>query len=123
MEIARLVLDYLEVLVWPLVVLALGILFRRPISGFIDRIRSAKALGVEADLDAIRVVNEDPGLDDAERNRLTAAIVDQAESRLLPNRSINPHVFGEHRETWEQLLRDMDEKWSGKKTSPTKREV
>jgi hypothetical protein len=45
MEIARLVLEFTRTLAWPLVVLAALLLFRLPISGFIERLQSIEGPG------------------------------------------------------------------------------
>jgi PcrA/UvrD helicase-like protein len=51
MEWARLILDYLKVLAWPVVVITLGFIFRRAITRLIDRIRRGRAAGIEVELD------------------------------------------------------------------------
>lgn len=44
MEVARLVLDYLRVLIWPVLLVAIAGHFRRQIEGLLERARVAKEL-------------------------------------------------------------------------------
>lgn len=47
-----------DVFVWPLVVLVLALVYRRPITGFIERLRRAKGLGVDVELADLRATAE-----------------------------------------------------------------
>ncbi|MEV7777816.1 hypothetical protein [Kitasatospora sp. NPDC088351] len=49
MEVAKLVLEYVQALVWPLFVLILMIFFRSEFKGLLHRLRSAKGAGLEAE--------------------------------------------------------------------------
>ncbi|NIL52712.1 hypothetical protein HBK87_19410 [Streptomyces sp. 2BBP-J2] len=53
MEIARLVLDYLKVLVWPFVVLLIAHRFAGEIRGLLRRIRNLSAAGVDAEFSEV----------------------------------------------------------------------
>lgn len=76
MDIARLILEYLGVLAWPVVLATFFLTFRRSIAGLIDRARNASALGVTAEF-AGRiedVIDEAPGLETAERESLKESV-------------------------------------------------
>lgn len=45
LDLSKFIIDH--VLSWPVIALALGAIFRRPISGFLDRVNSIKGAGVE----------------------------------------------------------------------------
>ncbi|MGX1476255.1 UNVERIFIED_CONTAM: hypothetical protein RKD50_005063 [Streptomyces canus] len=49
MEIARLVLDFLKVLVWPAVLLAVAYGFREEVRGLLRRVKALSAVGVDAE--------------------------------------------------------------------------
>ncbi|MFH9768108.1 MULTISPECIES: hypothetical protein [Streptomyces] len=49
MEIARLVLDFLKVLVWPAVFLAVAYAFREEVRGLLKRVKALSAVGVDAE--------------------------------------------------------------------------
>jgi hypothetical protein len=74
-EQARLVLNYIEVLIWPVVVTTLVLAFRKNIAGLVDRLRSAKGFGLEGVFDAIEEIEEDPTLDPEERQRIAKTIL------------------------------------------------
>jgi hypothetical protein len=50
MEIAALVLEYVKALAWPLVVLGLALMFRAELRDLVDRIRTFKGMGFEAQI-------------------------------------------------------------------------
>lgn len=76
MDIARLILEYLDVLAWPVVFATFFLTFRRSIAGLIDRARNASALGVTAEFaERIEeVIDEEPGLEDEERKSLKESV-------------------------------------------------
>ncbi|WP_214107832.1 hypothetical protein [Acrocarpospora catenulata] len=47
----NLVLDYVRVLIWPIVAMGLAVVFRQPLRGLVGRIRKAGAAGVEVEFD------------------------------------------------------------------------
>ncbi|WP_406246760.1 hypothetical protein OG944_10095 [Streptomyces anulatus] len=49
MEIARLVLDFCKVLIWPLATLAIAYGFRHEVKGLVKRVRNLSAAGVDAE--------------------------------------------------------------------------
>jgi hypothetical protein len=58
MDIARLILEYLQVLVWPSVVVALAIMFKKPLATLLGRIRKIGFAGGSLDADADEASNE-----------------------------------------------------------------
>lgn len=58
MDVAQLILDYLTILLWPAIVVALLVIFHQPIAEALPRVRRAKAAGVEVELEAKERVNE-----------------------------------------------------------------
>ncbi|MEU0455613.1 hypothetical protein ABZ322_21895 [Streptomyces sp. NPDC006129] len=77
MEIARLVLDYLKVLVWPCVVLLIAHRFAGEIRGLLRRIRNLSAVGIDAEFSELvegagagaeAAVRQTPSLDDEPRS-------------------------------------------------------
>ena len=50
-QVARLILDYLTALAWPVLVAFVVLLFRRQIASLIDRMKSVDVLGVSAEID------------------------------------------------------------------------
>lgn len=74
-EIARLVLDYIDVLAWPLAVIAFALVFRKPISRLIDRIREAEVGGVRAAFgQAAAAIARNPELSSEDRLRLLSEL-------------------------------------------------
>jgi hypothetical protein len=59
-EIADLVLKFITVLIWPIVILALCLLFRAQLRDLLKRLQSAKVLGVEAAFESAGRVIADP---------------------------------------------------------------
>lgn len=56
MQLARLLLDYLKVLAWPVVVLTLVLVYKRPIISVLARLRKATGPGYALELDARELV-------------------------------------------------------------------
>lgn len=94
MEIANIVLEYLKVLVnWPLVVLALAMVFREPISLFLKKIRKIGFPGGSLDAEADEASSEvdqvsvaaPRALDSAESTELVTS--DEAADKATPSQS------------------------------------
>lgn len=58
MQLAQLLLDYLKVLAWPIAVLILALVYKRPIIGVLARLRKATGPGVALELDARELVQD-----------------------------------------------------------------
>ncbi|MFC8797280.1 hypothetical protein ACFT2C_06080 [Promicromonospora sp. NPDC057138] len=59
MDVARMVLDYVTVLIWPAILVVVLVVYRHPIADVLPRLRRAKAGGFEVELgDATERVNE-----------------------------------------------------------------
>lgn len=52
MQLAQLLLEYLKVLAWPMAVLILALVYKRPLISVLDRLRKATAPGVAFELEA-----------------------------------------------------------------------
>src|SRR5229473_3507434 len=92
MELARLVLDFTKALVWPLVVVAMALLFRKELVAALTRLREAKlpggvSLSFEAELtEAKRIsakVKEAPPPDQAKLTQQPPVPRSRANARLL----------------------------------------
>jgi len=51
MEIAKIILEYLRVLIWPIAIFGLGLLFRKAIINLLKRVRHAKIWGNDIDIE------------------------------------------------------------------------
>jgi hypothetical protein len=60
MEIAKLILDYIKTLVWPIVVMASVFLFRKKIESLIDRIKAVKFREFSAELGEVMISEARP---------------------------------------------------------------
>lgn len=68
MDIAQLVLKFVETLVWPALVVSFLLIFRSQIRALLARIQSAKVLGVEAVFDSASRVLSDPDSTDEQKS-------------------------------------------------------
>ncbi|MFJ1709721.1 hypothetical protein [Kitasatospora sp. NPDC088346] len=114
MDVAKLVLEYVQALVWPVFVLLLMIFFRGEFRGLLHRLRSAKGAGLEAEFgDEFRDVEAETREAIVEETAQAAASLEHhgTPSALIPEPASELQVgqdpaAGQHVEVLQRLLNE-----------------
>jgi hypothetical protein len=91
MSIAQLVMEYIQVLIWPLVVVVALFLFRQPLGSLIENIRRAEFPGGSIDVDPQRTAASHRAIMDTMEN----VAVDQISQRMSGDREAAKKAFRE----------------------------